>query len=162
MTTKQPNYYLAWHEGCGDPQCNNETIVPADIVLAYRDKFDDWNVDEATGVITSSGDDYWKSQGKIFKAAPVLESDGALTFDQRVNFSYKTLHDGAYKVEVFSNEKTNPEILLLHEMKIPTITVLEFIASNYTTNVMVGVDKSVSGYDHRDHAQILFTPVVED
>lgn len=150
--------YKVWHD-CGDPTCKAIDIVDQHGLDDFRARFADWIVDEATGRIFSHATPEWQEANKTFHAIPLVESDNALTREQRLRFSYKRLHDGLYEITAIGAEWAEAG---LNGIQIGVPAVLDFMQTKTVSNVIFNeYDKSVSGYDHMADTQFLFTPVTE-
>lgn len=165
-------FYKVWHTGCDDGCNGNPQVLTTNQLKAVEVIFGDWTVDEK-GNVTASDNPNWTSQNKTFHAAPIVESEKALSLEQRINFDAECLAP-MYKVSIEANWDNIPEwvkndpismgayeLLKNGDLVWHRKTVADFVGASDITNVVLADDKSVSGYDHSTETQFHFIPVVD-
>jgi hypothetical protein len=164
------NLYILRHHGmCDYEDCDgNPTLFTREELFVHKENgdWDDWFEDPDTGVITSTGDEHWKSIGKTIKASPVTESESALDHEQRLNYDPSDLAT-EYDLVCVPSDPDNLTSFVAEMIEESTkndlvtkrVDVWRFIQElDKVSNVCVGPDRSVSGYDHGLKAQFMFTP----
>lgn len=163
-------FFKVWHTGCGTPECSgNPQVTTIEAIDILKDRFPNWSEDIKSGLVTATGHPF--TGNKVVYISPIVESEKALTIEQRLKFNSLDLAEH-YRVEIEANWDAIPEQVLSHEPSMQAYTMLKhdsnmrwsrstihaFIRGHDITNVVVGEDKSVSGYDHSSETQFHFIP----
>lgn len=157
-------FYVLTHDGDCEPDCTgNPMLFDIEHVKDCLERWDDVVEDPKSGRITSTGDSGWKAVHKTAQLDPVLESEAALSIKDRMALDPIKLAE-EYKVTAAPTEHTFSPSLIDEIVNAPIPIkrgdVYSFVTDvNMVSNVCVGQDKSVSGFDHGLNCQFHFVPI---